>query len=97
MPIIYPVGRDVPEGADAVYEDFAADWSYQWLLQVTPRDGKDQDEINLGPLPPREAWDLAHELDQRRPHWSYCIVPLFDPPPSATAFINTLETDQPNT
>ena len=35
----------------------------------------------FGPLTAREAWDLAIEVDSRRPEWSVSVVPLYAPEP----------------
>ena len=43
---------------------------------------EDGDDGCFGPLPAREAWDLAIEVSDRRPDWLVSIVPLYAPEPA---------------
>jgi hypothetical protein len=38
--------------------------------------GEDGDDACFGPLTARAAWDLAVDLDDRRPEWFVSVVPL---------------------
>jgi hypothetical protein len=78
MALIYPVLADSPEPEDGTAPDvteLAADLSDQWLVEVAV--GEDGDDACFGPLAARMAWDLAVEIDDRRPEWTVLIVPLF--------------------
>jgi hypothetical protein len=78
MALIYPVLADSPEPEDGTAPDvteLAADLSDQWLVEVAV--GEDGDDACFGPLAARMAWDLAVEIDDRRPGWTVSIVPLF--------------------
>ena len=78
MALIYPVLADSPEPEDGTAPDvteLAADLSDQWLVEVAV--GEDGDYACFGPLAARMAWDLAVEIDDRRPEWTVSIVPLF--------------------
>jgi hypothetical protein len=78
MALIYPVLADSPEPEDGAAPDvaeLAADLSDQWLVEVAV--GEDGDDACFGPLAARMAWDLAVEIDGRRPGWTVSIVPLF--------------------
>ena len=78
MALIYPVLADSPEPEDGTAPDvaeLAADLSDQWLVEVAV--GEDRDDACFGPLAARMAWDLAVEIDDRRPEWTVSIVPLF--------------------
>jgi hypothetical protein len=78
MALIYPVLADSPEPEDGTAPDvaeLAADLSDQWLVEVAV--GEDGDDACFGPLAARMAWDLAVEIDDRRPEWTVSIVPLF--------------------
>ena len=78
MALIYPVQADSPEPGDDAAPDFAelaADLSDQWLVEVDL--GEDDDDACFGPLVAREAWDLAVEVNDRRPEWDVSIVPLY--------------------
>ena len=83
MALIYPVQADAPDSDDDAPPDFdelAADLSDQWLVEVAV--SEDGDDGCFGPLPAREAWDLALEVDRRRPDWSVSVVPLYAPEPA---------------
>jgi hypothetical protein len=78
MALIYPVLADAAEPEDGNAPDFAelaADLSDQWLVEVAV--GEDGDDACFGPLAARMAWDLAVELDDKRPEWTVSVVPLF--------------------
>ncbi len=78
MALIYPVLADSPEPEDGTAPDvteLAADLSDQWLVEVAV--GEDGDDACFGPLAARMAWDLAVEIDDRRPEWTVSIMPLF--------------------
>jgi hypothetical protein len=78
MALIYPVLADSPEPADGAAPDvaeLAADLSDQWLVEVAV--GEDGDDACFGPLAARMAWDLAVEIDAKRPDWTVSIVPLY--------------------
>jgi hypothetical protein len=80
MALIYPVLADAPEPEDDTPPDFAeleADLSDQWLVEVAV--SEDGDDGCFGPLTAREAWDLAIEVDSKRPEWLVSVVPLYAP------------------
>jgi hypothetical protein len=77
MALIYPVQADLPEPAEDSEPDFAelaADLSDTWLVEVGL--DEDGDDACFGPLTARAAWDLAIDVDQRRPDWLVSVVPL---------------------
>ncbi|MBB3674573.1 hypothetical protein [Modestobacter versicolor] len=77
MALIYPVHADLPEPDEDSEPDFAelaADLSDNWLVEIAV--GEDGDDACFGPLTARAAWDLAIDLDDRRPDWSISVVPL---------------------
>ena len=77
MALIYPVQADSPEPDDESEPDFAelaADLSDNWLVEVSVEE--DGDDACFGPLTAKAAWDLAIELDDRRPEWAISVVPL---------------------
>lgn len=77
MSLIYPVQGDAPEpedGTDPDFAELAADLSDTWLVEVGL--GEDGDDACFGPLSARAAWDLAVDLDGRRPAWLVSVVPL---------------------
>ena len=77
MALIYPVHADLPEpdeDSDADFAELAADLSDNWLVEIAV--GEDGDDACFGPLTARAAWDLAIDLDERRPDWSISVVPL---------------------
>jgi hypothetical protein len=77
MALIYPVQADAPEPEDGAEPDFAelaADLSDTWLVEIEVDD--DGDDACFGPLTARAAWDLAVDLDRRRPGWTVSVVPL---------------------
>jgi hypothetical protein len=83
MALIYPVQADSPEPSDDAAPDFselAADLSDQWLVEVDL--GEDDDDACFGPLTAREAWDLAVEVNDRRPEWEVSVVPLYAAEPA---------------
>ncbi len=83
MALIYPVQADAPDSDDDALPDFeelAADLSDQWLVEVAV--SEDGDDGCFGPLTAREAWDLALEVDGRRPEWAVSVVPLYAPEPA---------------
>jgi hypothetical protein len=83
MALIYPVQADAPEPADDAAPDFAelaADLSDQWLVEVDL--GEDDDDACFGPLTAREAWDLAVQVNDRRPEWDVSVVPLYAAEPA---------------
>ncbi len=77
MALIYPVQADAPEPDEESEPDFAelaADLSDNWLVEIAV--SEDGDDACFGPLTARAAWDLAVDLDDRRPDWSVSVVPL---------------------
>ena len=77
MALVYPVQADAPEPDEEAEPDFAelaADLSDNWLVEIAV--GEDGDDACFGPLTARAAWDLAIELDDRRPEWTIAVVPL---------------------
>jgi hypothetical protein len=77
MALIYPVQADAPEPDEESEPDFAelaADLSDTWLVEIAL--GEDGDDACFGPLTARAAWDLAVDLDDRRPEWTVSVVPL---------------------
>ncbi|KGH45167.1 hypothetical protein IN07_19730 [Modestobacter caceresii] len=77
MALIYPVQADLPEpdeDSEADFDELAADLSDNWLVEIAV--GEDGDDACFGPLTARAAWDLAVDLDERRPDWSISVVPL---------------------
>jgi hypothetical protein len=82
MALIYPVQADLPEPDDDSDPDFAelaADLSDQWLVEVAV--SEDGEDGCFGPLSARAAWELAVEIDDRRPEWAVSVVPLYSPEP----------------
>ena len=76
--LIYPVVADAPEPDDDAAPDvaeLAADLSDQWLVEVAV--SEDGDDGCFGPLAARMAWDLAVELNEKRPEWTISVVPLY--------------------
>ena len=77
MALIYPVQADAPEPDEESEPDFAelaADLSDNWLVEIAV--GDDGDDACFGPLSARAAWDLAIDLDDRRPDWTVSVLPL---------------------
>jgi hypothetical protein len=77
MALIYPVQAEAPEPEDGTEPDFAelaADLSDTWLVEIAL--GEDGDDACFGPLTARASWDLAVELNDRRPDWLVSVVPL---------------------
>ena len=77
MALIYPVQADAPEpedGADPEFDELAADLSDTWLVEIEVED--EGDDACFGPLTARAAWQLAVDLDDRRPDWTVSVVPL---------------------
>jgi hypothetical protein len=78
MALIYPVLADAPEPDDEAppeFDELAVDLSDQWLVEVAV--GEDGDDACFGPLAARLAWNLAVELDDKRPDWTVSVVPLY--------------------
>jgi len=78
MALIYPVLADAPEPDDGAAPDvseLAADLSDQWLVEVAV--GEDGDDACFGPLAAGMAWELAVELNDKRPDWTVSVVPLY--------------------
>jgi hypothetical protein len=78
MALIYPVLADAPDPDEDSAPDFAelaSDLSDQWLVEVAL--GEDGDDACFGPLAAHLAWDLAVELNDKRPDWTVSIVPLY--------------------
>ena len=77
MALIYPVQADAPDPEDGTEPDFAelaADLSDNWLVEIEVDD--EGDDARFGPLTARAAWQLAVDLDDRRPEWTVSVVPL---------------------
>ena len=80
MALIYPIRSDVPEpdeDSEPVFEELAADLSDTWLLQVEA--DEDDDAVSFGPMSAAAAFELALELDDRRPDWAISVLPLHVP------------------
>ena len=80
MALIYPVqaNADEPdEDAEPQFAELAADLSDQWLVEVAV--SEDGDDGCFGPLTARASWDLAIDIDERRPDWLVSVVPLYLP------------------
>jgi hypothetical protein len=78
MALIYPVLADTEEPDEDAPPDFAelaADLSDQWLVEVAV--GEEGDDACFGPVAARMAWDLAVEIDDKRPDWTVSVVPLY--------------------
>ena len=83
MALIYPVQADLPDpddDSDPDYDELAADLSDQWLVEVAV--SEDGEDGCFGPLTAREAWDLAVEIDDKRPEWAVSVVPLYAAEPA---------------
>jgi hypothetical protein len=83
MALIYPVQADLPEpddDSDPDFDELAADLSDQWLVEVAV--SEDGEDGCFGPLPAREAWNLAVEIDDKRPEWLVSVVPLYAAEPA---------------
>ena len=77
MALIYPVRADAPEaedGSEPEFDELVADLSDTWLVEIQADD--DGDDACFGPLSARAAWELAVDLDDRRPEWAVAVVPL---------------------
>ena len=77
MALSYPVQADLPdpdEDSEPDFGELAADLSDNWLVEIAV--GEDGDDACFGPLTARAAWDLAVDLDDRRPEWTVSVVPL---------------------
>ena len=96
MPLIYPVAEDTPDDADTSFEDFADDWSETWVVEIdTDHESDDEgDFVRLGPLPARQAWDFAHELEAKRPSWVVSILPIFAVDADVDDLIAQIESDE---
>jgi hypothetical protein len=79
MGLIFPVAEGTPDDKDAAFEDFAADWSDTWMVEVDTdfEDDEAGDVVRLGPLSAQAAWELASALDAKRPDWTMVVLPLF--------------------
>ena len=78
MALIYPVLADTEEPDDESPPDFAelaSDLSDQWLVEVAL--GEEGDDACFGPVAARMAWDLAVEIDDKRPAWTVSVGPLY--------------------
>jgi hypothetical protein len=94
MALIYPVLADSAEPDDEAAPDFAelaADLSDQWLVEVAV--GEEGDDACFGPVAARMAWDLAVEIDDKRPDWTVSVVPLYMAEP-ADQIIALFEEDE---
>lgn len=95
MPLIYPVSEETPDDADTTFDDFADDWSQTWVVEIdTDHESEEEgDYVRLGPLAAREAWDLAHEIEEKRQTWLVSILPIFPVDMSADDVIDQIESD----
>jgi hypothetical protein len=78
MALIYPVLADSPEPEEGTAPDvaeLAADLSDQWIVEVAV--DEDGEDACFGPLAAGMAWDLAVQIDDKRPDWTVSIVPLY--------------------
>ena len=96
MPLIYPVTQETPDDAETTFEDFAGGWSESWVVEIDtePDHEEEGDYVRLGPLPGRSAWDLAHEVEGKRPSWLVSILPIFPVDTDADDLIAQIETDE---
>lgn len=80
MALIYPLHAEADD-ADDSFASMSADWSSQWVIEVTVRDeGEDDcDSVVVGPMAARAAWDYVHELEALRPGWMFVLQPIFAP------------------
>ncbi|WP_066362313.1 hypothetical protein [Herbidospora mongoliensis] len=81
MALIYPVHAEADDSDDS-FESMSAEWSSQWVIEVTVRDEGDDsdcDSIVIGPMAARPAWDYVHELEALRPGWTFVLQPIFEP------------------
>ncbi|PUA81715.1 hypothetical protein [Nocardioides currus] len=95
MPLIYPVAEDTPDDADTTFDDFADDWSETWVVEIdTDHESEDEGEyVRLGPVGAQQAWDLAHEIEDKRPGWVISILPIFAVETDADDLIAQIESD----
>ena len=94
MALIYPVQADAPEPAEDSepdFEELAADLSDTWLVEIEVDD--DGEDACFGPLTARAAFELAVDLDARRPDWTVAVVPLHLPG-TADELISLFEDDE---
>lgn len=96
MPLIYPVAEDTPDDADTTFEHFVDDWSETWVIEIdTDHEHEDEgDYVRLGPLPARQAWDFAHEIEGMRPTWMVSIMPVFAVDTDAADLIAQIEREE---
>ena len=93
MALIYPVlsdSDDPDEDAAPDFAELAADLSDQWLVEVAV--GEEGDDACFGPVAARMAWDLAVEIEDKRPDWTVSVVPLYVAEP-ADVIIGLFEED----
>jgi len=93
MALIYPVlsdSADPDEDAAPDFGELAADLSDQWLVEVAV--GEEGDDACFGPVAARMAWDLAVEIEDKRPDWTVSVVPLYVAEP-ADVIIGLFEED----
>jgi hypothetical protein len=93
MALIYPVlsdSADPDEDAAPDFAELAADLSDQWLVEVAV--GEEGDDACFGPVAARMAWDLAVEIEDKRPDWTVSVVPLYVAEP-ADVIIGLFEED----
>jgi hypothetical protein len=55
--------------------------------------GEEGDDACFGPVAARMAWDLAVEIDDKRPDWTVSVVPLYMAEP-ADQIIALFEEDE---
>ncbi|HXH76921.1 hypothetical protein [Nocardioides sp.] len=96
MPLIYPVAEDTPDDADTTFEHFVDDWSETWVIEIdTDHEHEDEgDYVRLGPLPARQAWDFAHEIEGMRPTWMVSIMPVFAVDTDAADLVAQIEREE---
>ena len=96
MPLIYPVAEETPDDAETTYDDVADDWSETWVVEIdTDHEHEDEgDYVRLGPVGAQQAWDLAHEIEGKRPHWVVSILPIFAVDAGADELIAQIESDE---
>ena len=83
MALMYPVQADAPEPdeeSEPQFAELAADLSDTWFVRVEADD--DGDDVSFGPLSAQAAFELAVDLDDRRPEWTMSVLPLH---PAGTA------------
>jgi len=97
MALIYPIKADAPEPdeeSDPTFDELAADLSDTWVVRVEADEDDEQgDDVSFGPLSAQAAFELAVDLDDRRPDWTMSVLPLH-PAGTADELIALFEEDE---